>query len=90
MRFFESRFTKLNGLPPDYFAYMDSLAEPYLESALKNKTGTFRVMSKNEASLLIRQISLLVERPFMENSPIAGTEEHRQIAIGAIIRLLGK
>ncbi len=90
MRFFESRFTRLNGLPPDYFFYMDSLAEPYLESALKNKTGTFRVMSKNEASLLIRQISLLVERPFMENSPIAGTEEHRQIAIGAIIRLLGK
>jgi len=90
MRFFENRFTKLNGLPSDYFVYMDSLAEPYLESAINNKTGTFRVMSKNEASLLIRQISLLVERPFIENNPIAGTEEHRQIAIRAIIRLLGK
>ena len=58
MRFFENRFTKMQGLPPDYFAYMDYLAEPYLEAANKNETGTFRLLSKNEASLLIRQVCL--------------------------------
>ena len=90
MRFFENRFTKMQGLPPDYFAYMDYLAEPYLEAANKNETGTFRLLSKNEASLLIRQVCLLIERPFMEGNPIAGTDEHRQVAIDTIVRLLGK
>jgi len=90
MNFFEKRFTKINGLTPDYFAYMDSLVEPYLAAAGKNQTDTFRALSISEASLLIRQICLLVERPFIESNPIAGTEEHRQIAIDMIIKLLGK
>jgi len=90
MHFFEKRFTKINGLTPDYFAYMDSLVEPYLAAASKNQTNTFRVLSIIEASLLIRQICLLVERPFMEGNPIAGTKEHRQITIDTIIKLLGK
>ena len=90
MQFFENRFTKINGLTADYFAYMDSLVEPYLMAASKNQTDTFRVLSKSEASLLIRQICLLVERPFMEGNPIAGTDEHRQVVIDMIVRLLGK
>jgi hypothetical protein len=90
IRFFENRFTKINGLMPDYFAYMDVLAEPYLAVASKNTTGTFRKMSKNEATLILRQLCLLSERPFVEGNPIAGTDEHRQIAIDTIIRLLGK
>jgi hypothetical protein len=90
MRFFENRFTKMNGLPPDYFAYMDSLVEPYIAAASINQSGTFRALSTGEASLLIRHICLLVERPFMEGNPIAGTQEHRRLAIDMIIRLLGK
>lgn len=90
MRFFENRFTKINGLPLDYFAYMDSLVEPYLMAASKNRTGTFRVLSTSEASLLIRMICLAMERPFMEGNPIAGTQEHRRTVIDIIIRLLGK
>ncbi len=74
MRFFENRFTKINGLPLDYFAYMDSLVEPYLMAASKNRTDTFRVLSTSEASLLIRMICLTMERPFMEGNPIAGTQ----------------
>jgi AcrR family transcriptional regulator len=90
MHFFEKRFTKMEGLMPDYFAYMDSLAAPYIEAASKNKTNTFRQLSMNEALLLVRQICLLIERPFMEGNPIAGSEEHRRIAVDTIIRLLGK
>ena len=86
----ENRFTKLNGLTPDYFAYMDSLVEPYLATTSKNQSDTFRALSISEASLLIRQICLLLERPFIEGNPIAGTQEHRRIAIDMIIRLLGK
>ena len=90
MRFFEARITKRYGLPADYFAYLDCLVEPYLEAVRKNKTDTFREMSKVEAALLLRQLCLLLERPFMEDNPIAGTEEHRRITKDAIIRLLGK
>jgi len=90
MRFFESRFTKMNGLPHDYFQYMDLLVDSYLAAASKNQTDTFRVLSKNEASILIRQICLAIERPFMEGNSIAGTEEHRKIAIDMMVRLLGK
>jgi AcrR family transcriptional regulator len=90
MRFFENRYTKMNGLPPDYFTYMDSLVQPYLVAASKNQTDTFRDLSATEASLLIRQICSLVERPFIEGNPIAGTQDHRRIAIDMIVRLLGK
>ena len=90
MRFFENRFTKINGLPHDYFNYMDLLVESYLVAASKNQTDTFRVLSTNEASLLIRQICLVIERPFMEGNPMAGTQEHRGIAVDMMVRLLGK
>jgi hypothetical protein len=90
MRFFENRFTKINGLPHDYFNYMDLLVESYLVAASKNETDTFRALSTNEASLLIRQICLVIERPFMEGNPIAGSEEHRRIAVDTFIRLLSK
>jgi len=90
MRFFEARITKREGLTADYFLYMDCFTEPYLESIQKNTTNTFRQMTKDEATLILRQLTFLVERPFMEGNPIAGTAEHRRIVIDAITRLLGK
>ena len=90
MRFFEARITKREGLTADYFLYMDCFAEPYLESIQKNTSNTFRQMTKDEATLILRQLTFLIERPFIEGNPIAGTAEHRRIAIDAITRLLGK
>jgi hypothetical protein len=90
MHFFENRITKRDGLPADYFSYWDCFVEPYLESIQRNKTNTFRQMTKDEASLIIRNLCLLVERPFIEGNPIAGTLEHRRIAVEAFTRLLGK
>jgi AcrR family transcriptional regulator len=90
MRFFENRITKRDGLPADYFSYWDYFVEPYLESAQRNTTDTFRQMTKDEATLIIRHLCILVERPFIEDNPIAGTAEHRRIAIESLTRLLGK
>jgi hypothetical protein len=90
MRFFENRFTKREGLPADYFSYHDCFVEPYLDSVQRNTTDTFRQMTKDEASLIIRHLSLLIERPFIEDNPIAGTAEHRRIAVDVFIRLLSK
>lgn len=90
MRFFENRITKQKGLPADYFSYWDCFVEPYLESAHRNTTNTFRQMSNDEATLIIRNLCSLVERPFIEGNPIAGTAEHRRIAVDALTRLLRK
>jgi AcrR family transcriptional regulator len=90
MRFFENRITKRDGLPADYFSYWDCFVEPFLESAQRNTTDTFRQMTKDEATLVIRHLCILVERPFIEDNPIAGTAEHRRIAIESITRLLGR
>ena len=90
MRFFEARITKREGLTADYFLYMDCFTKPYLESIQRNTTNTFRQMTKDEATLILRQLTFLIERPFIEGNPIAGTAEHRRIAIDAITRLLGK
>lgn len=90
MRFFENRITKQDGLPADYFSYWDCFSKPYLESVQRNTTDTFRQMTDDEATLIIRHLCLLIERPFIESNPIAGTTEHRRIAVDALIRLLGK
>ncbi len=90
MQFFENRITKREGLLVDYFSYFDCFVEPYLESAQRNKTDTFRQMTKDEATLIIRHLCLMAERPFVEGNPIAGTAEHRRIVVNAITRLLGK
>ena len=55
MRFFENRITKRDGLPANYFSYWDCFVEPYLESAQRNKTNTFRQMAKEEAVMLAQE-----------------------------------
>ena len=88
IRFFENRYTRKNGLPPDFFGYIDALANPYIHAAERNKTRTFRVMTENELRLTLRSMLMLVERPFVEGDVIAGTPEHRAIAIENLTRLL--
>jgi AcrR family transcriptional regulator len=90
MRFYDQRFTLKYGLTANYFNYIDVLIEPYLELCQKNKTNTFRVLSLEEARLIFKCVLMLAERPFANDDPIAGTEQHRQIVIENLMRLLAK
>ena len=90
MRFYDQRFTKKNGLRPDYFDYVDVLVEPYQRMCLRNESNTFRVISQDEARLIFKAILTFVERPFANGDPIMGTPEHRRIAIEVITRMLAK
>jgi len=90
MQFYDQRFTLKYGLTANYFEYVDVLVEPYIEMSSKNETGTFKKMSYNEAKLIFRAMLILAERPFAEGNPIAGTAEHRKIAVEACTRLLQK
>jgi hypothetical protein len=55
-----------------------------------NQTNTFRNISHDETRLMMRLMQTLIERPFINNDNIAGNDEHRQIAIDNLIRILGK
>ncbi|MEA9603571.1 MULTISPECIES: TetR/AcrR family transcriptional regulator [unclassified Polynucleobacter] len=90
MRFYDQRFTKKNGLSPDYFDYVDVLVEPYQRMCLRNESNTFRVISQDEARLIFKAILTFVERPFANGDPIMGTAEHRRIAVEVITRMLAK
>ena len=90
IRYYEDKFFKRDGVTADSMNYVDVFVDPILRLAKANQTNTFRKMSQNELSLILRLLQQLVERPFVNGNPIAGTSEHRQIAIETIIRLLGK
>lgn len=90
MRYYDDRYTRKNGLPCDYFAYIDVLVEPYLELCSRNRTDTFKTLTKDEAWLIFRAILTLLERPFAQGDHMAGTAEHRRIAIETCIRMLRK
>jgi hypothetical protein len=90
MRYYDHRLTLKHGLSADYFNYIDVLIEPYLELSQKNETNTFRVLSLEEARFIFQCGLALLERPFANEDPIAGTEQHRKIAVDNLIRLLAK
>ena len=90
MRFYDQRLTLKYGLSANYFDYIDVLIEPYLAVCQKNETNTFRILSSDEAKFIFRCVIMLVERPFANEDPMAGTEQHRKIAVENLIRLLGK
>ena len=90
IRYYEAKLFKKDGVTIDSMNYVDVFIEPLQRLAEANQTNTFRKMSQNELTLVLRLLQQLVERPFVIGNPIAGTSEHRKIAIDNIIRLLGK
>ncbi len=90
MRYYDDRFTKKNGLPADYFNYVDVVIEPYQKLCSRDRTNTFRMMTRDEAWFSFRAVLPILERPFAQGDLIAGTEEHRRISIELITRLLAK
>ena len=88
--YFEDRLAKKNGFDPDFYNYSDALVLPFIETAKRNKTNTFRMFSETEGKLIFRSTLTFAERPFVEGNPIAGTKEHRRIVIENLTRLLGR
>jgi hypothetical protein len=72
------------------FDRADGLVQAFLAASQKDKSNTFRHMSEIEMRLVLRSLLYLVERPFVHGDPIAGTGEHRRIAIENSVRLLGR
>ena len=90
IRFFEDSLVKKNAFSSVFDHYTDALVVPYLATARRNKTETFRQMTDMEATLVLRSTLAIIERPFVEGDPFAGTEQHREISIKNLSRLLGR
>ena len=88
IRYYEHRMALKIGFHED-FDRVDAVVQPFLRAAQKNSSKTFRTLSETEMRLILRALLFLVERPFLYNDPIAGTVEHRRIAIENSVRMLG-
>ena len=88
VRYYEHKVAVKIGFHED-FDRADALVKPFLAAARANTSNTFRQMSEIEMRLVLRSLLYLVERPFVYDDPIAGTMEHRRIAIETSVRMLG-
>jgi len=90
IRYYENKLLKRDGYTSDSLNFTDMFVEPYLNMVSLNKTNTFRKMTQNETRMILSLGRTLIERPFIYNDPIAGSEEHQRIIIESFVRLLGK
>jgi len=89
IQFIESRLIKRDQFSSKYFHFLDPIAEILFKNSKVNTSNTFRVVTENEARLICRSFIIIVERPFVEEDPIAGSNEHRRIVIESFVRLFG-
>lgn len=89
IRYFEHRIALKFGFVEDY-ERVDALIKPLQEAAMRDKTDTFRHLSEAELKMILRASLSFFERPFVYGEPIAGTPEHRRIAVDNAARMLGR
>ena len=88
VRYYESRALGRVSSLADIHAYTEEIVPTLLYVIGRNTTGTFRNLLPYEAKYVAKAIFLFVERPFAESDPLAGSEEHRQMATRQIACLL--
>jgi len=89
MQFVESRLIKRDQFSSKYFHFIDPIGLALFKYSQKNTSNTFRKITEDEAKFMIRAFIMIAERPFAEEDPIAGSHEHRIIAIESFVRLFG-
>ena len=65
----------------------DSLIPLIIKVSQQDKTNTFHNFNENELTLRIRTIHSITWSPFLEEDPIAGTNEHLEMAINLAAQL---
>ena len=89
VRYYEQKMVAKIGFHEE-FDRADGLLRPFMAASQNDTSNTFRQMNEIEMRLVLRSLLSVVERPFVYDDPIAGTGEHRRIAIETCVRLLGK
>ena len=81
------QYLKRSQDPEKFHAIADLLVPPFLDAMQKNTSASFRQIDENELRILLRMTQQAIGAPFMEQDPIAGTAEHRKIAINSCCAL---
>ena len=66
------------------------LVPPFIECQQRNFTGTFRQTEPMEMLMLLKTCFAMIRRPFLEQHDIAGSPEHRALALDTMERLLSQ
>ncbi len=90
MRYYENRALGRVSTLADVHSYTDETVPVLMELVALDKTNTFRDMTPFEYKYVARSIFHVLERPFIESDPNAGSAEHQQMAIRFITCLLSK
>ena len=80
------KFAK-NPLPFD--DALSALVPPLLAAQRRDTTGSFRQTDADELLMLLKTCLAMLRRPFLEQSPIAGSDRHRALSLDTMERLLG-
>lgn len=88
IRYYEKRALKRLSNPSKIYEYTNEVVEPLLSFIESNRSNTFRMPTKTEATYICRSMFIFLERPFVENDPVAGSDEHRNMAIQNILGLI--
>ena len=65
----------------------DVLIPVWMNACQRDKTNTIFKFNENEIRLRFRAIQSMVRSPFLEDDVVAGTAEHKEIAINIFIKL---
>ena len=68
----------------------DMLVPIWMNIYSRDKTNTFYKFSENELRQRLRALQSIIRSPFLEDDPMAGTAEHRKIALNIFMRLFTK
>lgn len=88
IKFYENRINKFSN-QINAHQFSDVLVKPFLQAMEQDRTGTFRKMPESELRLITRMTYILIERPFVDRDPIAGSKEHHRIVLDNFLRILG-
>lgn len=85
--FFMHQFFKRTRHPELINVEADSLIPYWITASQRDKTNTISNFNENELRLRFRAMQAIVRSPFFEDDPIAGTEEHKDIALKLYMQL---
>lgn len=81
------QYLKRSQDPEKFHAIADLLVPDFLDVMKKNTSATFRSIDVIELRILLRMAEQAIGAPFIEQDPLAGSEEHRKIAINSCCAL---
>ena len=88
MKFFEARLLRRVKDSTDLLSHSTILVPALIDLSIRNQSQTFRELNDESAKFIVRTLASVIERPFLEDDPIAGTANHREQAVDLMYRVL--